>query len=318
MAILEQRVCFCYRSRKLASVFLFYRSSPMNSQRILRQQLEDLQRAGVSQVPAQLEELVAALAEYAPAKESEASQPSKSPAASAAVAKVTKPAAPVVSPPPEHSPKENPTVADSTASDTTTPRQSCASLSHEERETNLASLAERVAACQKCQELADTRTQTVFGVGNPEAKILFIGEAPGADEDKQGEPFVGRAGKLLNDIIAAMKLTREEIYICNILRCRPPGNRNPSSTEAANCREFLDGQIETVAPEYIVCWGSIAAKNLLDTDTAIGRMRGTFYEYGKAKVLCTYHPSYLLRNPAAKKEVWKDMKFLMKDMGVEL
>lgn len=293
----------------------------MNSQRILRQQLEDLQRAGVSQVPAQLEELVSALAEHALVTEEDVSQQAKSSPATAPVvpAKATKPApTPVVSSSPEPNPKENSIVADSTVPDSTSPGQSGASLSREERESKLASLGERVAACQKCQELADTRTQTVFGVGNPEAKILFIGEAPGADEDKQGEPFVGRAGKLLNDIINAMTLTREEIYICNILRCRPPGNRNPSSTEAANCREFLDGQIETVAPEYIVCWGSIAAKNLLDTDKAIGRMRGKFYEYGNAKVLCTYPPSYLLRNPAAKKEVWKDMKFLMKDMGVEL
>lgn len=285
----------------------------MNPQRMLRQRLEDLQRAGVSQVPAELAELVTALAEHGPASEERVSQPAASTATSSPAApatKVTKPAAPAVvsSPSPEHSPKENPTV----------PSQPGASPSRDERESKLASLAERVAACQKCQELADARTQTVFGVGNPDAKILFIGEAPGADEDKQGEPFVGRAGKLLNDIITAMTLTREEIYICNILRCRPPGNRNPSSTEAENCREFLDGQIETVAPEYIVCWGSIAAKNLLDTDTAIGRMRGKFYEYGDAKVLCTYHPSYLLRKPAAKKEVWKDMKFLMKDMGVEL
>jgi len=293
----------------------------MNSQRILRQQLEDLQRAGVSQVSAQLQELVAALGEYPPVTEEDVTQPAESsPAPAPAVPVIaTKPApTPVVSSSPEPTPKENSIVADSTVPDSTSPGQSGGSLSREERESKLASLSERVAACQKCQELADTRTQTVFGVGNPEAKILFIGEAPGADEDKQGEPFVGRAGKLLNDIITAMTLTREEIYICNILRCRPPGNRNPSSTEAANCREFLDGQIETVAPEYIVCWGSIAAKNLLDTDTAIGRMRGKFYEYGNAKVLCTYHPSYLLRNPAAKKEVWKDMKFLMKDMGVEL
>ncbi|MFP6765719.1 MAG: uracil-DNA glycosylase, partial [Planctomycetaceae bacterium] len=190
--------------------------------------------------------------------------------------------------------------------------------SRDERQSQLASLADRVAACQKCQELAATRTRTVFGVGNPEARILFVGEAPGADEDQQGEPFVGRAGRLLNDIIGAIKLTREEIYICNILRCRPPGNRNPLPVEADNCREFLDGQIETVAPEYIVCWGSVAAKNLLAMDMAIGKMRGRFYEYAGAKVLCTYHPSYLLRNPSAKAEVWKDMKFLMQDMGVEL
>jgi DNA polymerase len=147
---------------------------------------------------------------------------------------------------------------------------------------------------------------------------MFIGEAPGADEDRQGEPFVGRAGQLLDRIIEASKLKREEIYICNILRCRPPGNRNPTDQEAANCREYLDGQIQIVDPDYIVCWGSVAAKNLLDSNETIGRMRGKFFEYGRAKVACTYHPSYLLRNPAAKKEVWKDMKTIMRDMGVEL
>ena len=147
---------------------------------------------------------------------------------------------------------------------------------------------------------------------------MFIGEAPGADEDEQGEPFVGRAGQLLDKIIEASKLVREELYICNILRCRPPGNRNPANEEAANCREYLDGQIATVNPEYIVCWGLIAAKNLLDSTISIGKLRGKFHQHGNAKVLCTYHPSYLLRNPAAKTDVWKDMKFLMKDMGVDL
>jgi len=147
---------------------------------------------------------------------------------------------------------------------------------------------------------------------------MFVGEAPGADEDRTGEPFVGRAGKLLDRIVAACNLKREEIYICNILRCRPPGNRNPSPEEAANCREYLDGQIEIVDPDYIICWGSVAAKNLLGSKEAIGRMRGKFYEYGRAKVACTYHPSYLLRNPPAKKDVWDDLKFIMRDMGVEL
>ena len=182
----------------------------------------------------------------------------------------------------------------------------------------LKQLADCVASCQKCSELASTRTQTVFGVGNPSAEILFIGEAPGADEDRLGEPFVGRAGQLLNDIIAACRLTRDELYICNILRCRPPGNRNPTSDETANCREFLDGQISIVRPSYIVCWGSVAAQSLLNTQTTIGRLRGKFYEYAEAKVLCTYHPSYLLRNPAAKVHVWNDMKFLMRDLGVDL
>ena len=187
-----------------------------------------------------------------------------------------------------------------------------------ERVSQLSVLAERVAACVRCQELASTRKQTVFGVGNPEAKILFIGEAPGADEDAQGEPFVGRAGQLMNDIITACRMKREDIYICNVLRCRPPGNRLPSPEEAGNCREYLDGQIALVNPEYIVCWGSTAAKNLLASEETIGKLRGRFFEYGRAKVLCTYHPSYLLRNPAAKKDVWEDMKLLFKDMGVDL
>lgn len=147
---------------------------------------------------------------------------------------------------------------------------------------------------------------------------MYIGEAPGADEDRQGEPFVGRAGQLLDKITEACKLTREEIYICNILRCRPPGNRNPTPDEATNCREYLDAQIELVDPEYIVCWGSVAAHNLLDTKAAIGKMRGKFFDYKGIKVLCTYHPSYLLRSPGAKKDVWADMKFFRADMGVIL
>lgn len=191
-------------------------------------------------------------------------------------------------------------------------------LSPGDRVSRLAALKSQVAACRKCQELASTRTQTVFGVGDPQAKIVFVGEAPGADEDRVGEPFVGRAGQLLNDIIRACRLKREEIYICNVLRCRPPGNRLPSFEEAQNCREFLDGQLAVVNPDYIVCWGSCAAKNLLGSDETIGKLRGRFYTYGRAKVLCTYHPSYLLRNPAAKKDVWEDMKFLFRDQGIEL
>ena len=180
----------------------------------------------------------------------------------------------------------------------------------------LCRIAEVVAKCKRCTELASARTQTVFGVGDTDARVMFIGEAPGADEDRQGEPFVGRAGILLNKIIEASKLKREDLYICNILRCRPPGNRNPRPQEAANCREFLDAQIQVVDPEYIVCWGSVAAQNLLNEKRTIGRLRGVFHQHGQAKVLCTYHPSYLLRNPSAKKDVWEDMKLLMKDLGV--
>jgi uracil-DNA glycosylase len=189
--------------------------------------------------------------------------------------------------------------------------------SREERVDALKSLASCVAGCVRCKELADTRKQTVFGVGNPEARVMFIGEAPGADEDAQGEPFVGRAGQLLNRIIAACGWAREDVYICNILRCRPPGNRTPAPQEAANCREWLDGQIAIIDPEFIVCWGSCAAQNLLGMTDAIGKMRQRFFKHGRAKVLCTYHPSYLLRNPEAKKPVWDDMLLLLKEMGLK-
>ncbi|WP_166819960.1 uracil-DNA glycosylase [Thalassoroseus pseudoceratinae] len=191
-------------------------------------------------------------------------------------------------------------------------------LDDAERPAALAKLANRVAACVRCQELADTRRQTVFGIGNPSARLMFIGEAPGRDEDEQGEPFVGAAGQLLNRIIKACTLTREEIYICNILRCRPPMNRNPTDQEAANCREYLDGQIRIVAPEFIVCWGSVAARNLLGTKSSVGRLRQQFFTYGQAQVMCTYHPSYLLRNPSAKKDVWEDMQLLMRKMDIQL
>jgi len=189
-------------------------------------------------------------------------------------------------------------------------------MAHGDPSAALSVIAECVAACTRWAELAGTRTQTVFGVGNPKANVMFIGEAPGADEDKQGEPFVGRAGKLLNDIIIACGWKREELYICNILRCRPPGNRNPTSEEAANCREYLDGQIRIVDPDYIVCWGSVAAQNLLNVTDSIGKLRGRWMQYGRAKVLCTYHPSYLLRNPAAKRPVWEDMLLLLGEMGI--
>lgn len=187
-----------------------------------------------------------------------------------------------------------------------------------QKEAALCSLSALVSRCTRCSELASTRTQTVFGVGRPDARIMFIGEAPGADEDACGEPFVGRAGQLMNKIIDASGLKREELYICNILRCRPPGNRNPLPQEAANCREYLDAQIRIVRPEYIICWGTVAAQNLLSEKRTIGKLRGQFLDYQGIQVLCTYHPSYLLRYPTAKTQVWEDMKFFMKALGVEL
>lgn len=183
------------------------------------------------------------------------------------------------------------------------------------RQAALDQLARRVARCTRCAELARTRTQTVFGVGNPYAKLVFCGEAPGADEDRQGEPFVGRAGQLLNDILTkGMKIRREDIYILNILRCRPPGNRTPLPVEATACREFLDGQLAIIQPKFICCLGAVAAQNLLGSDASIGRLRGRVHDLNGVKVVCTYHPAYLLRNPAAKRPVWDDIQLLMAEM----
>lgn len=178
-------------------------------------------------------------------------------------------------------------------------------------------LADRVSRCTRCPELAATRTQTVFGVGPVPAEIVFVGEAPGADEDRQGEPFVGAAGQMLNRIIVGCGLRRDEIYICNILRCRPPGNRQPRPDEAANCREYLEQTIELVGPKIICCWGAVAAQNLLQTTTGITRLRGKFYGFRDIPVVCTFHPAALLegRSPEKKKEVWEDMKMLLAKIG---
>lgn len=187
----------------------------------------------------------------------------------------------------------------------------------EERRRALAVLAEQVAGCTRCPELVRSRSQTVFGVGPVGAELCFIGEAPGADEDAQGEPFVGAAGQLLNRIIEACKLRREDVYICNIIKCRPPGNRTPLPHEAANCRGYLERQLDLVRPRFICALGGCAAQNLLQTDQGIGRLRGRFHDYKGIPVLCTYHPAFLLphRNPAKKREVWEDMKVLMRRMG---
>jgi DNA polymerase len=177
-------------------------------------------------------------------------------------------------------------------------------------------LRQEVAGCTLCKELAATRTQTVFGVGNANARVAFFGEAPGADEDRTGEPFVGRAGQLLDKIIAACTWKREDVYILNTLKCRPPGNRNPAPEELANCRPYWVRQLEIIQPEFIVCLGTFAAQSVLSSQLSIGKLRKQFHDYHGAKVLCTYHPSYLLRNPAAKKDVWEDMQMLMREMGI--
>lgn len=204
------------------------------------------------------------------------------------------------------------------------PAEVCAPLPSDSGENELARqkhelqvLAAEVGQCTRCAELASTRTQTVFGQGPPNVELCFIGEAPGADEDAQGLPFVGAAGQLLNRIIAACGLQREEVYICNILKCRPPGNRTPLPNEAANCRPFLERQLKLVGPKFICALGGCAAQNLLGTTVPIGKLRGHFHEFQGIPVLVTYHPAYLLphRNPDKKKDVWEDMKMLLRKMG---
>jgi len=197
------------------------------------------------------------------------------------------------------------------------PMVSLSSATLDQRRLQLQTIAQEVAKCVKCAELASTRTQTVFADGQVGAELCFIGEAPGADEDAQGLPFVGAAGQLLNRIIVACGLKREEVYICNVIKCRPPGNRTPLPNEAANCRSFLERQLELIQPKFICTLGACAAQNLLGVSTTMGKLRGRFHDYKGIPVICTYHPAYLLphRAPEKKKEVWEDMKTLMQRMG---
>jgi DNA polymerase len=164
------------------------------------------------------------------------------------------------------------------------------------------------ADCSRCKLHTMGRTQVVFGVGNPNADLMFVGEAPGADEDVQGEPFVGRAGQLLTKIIEAIDLKRDDVYIANVIKCRPPGNRNPEPDEVEQCEPFLFRQIDTVRPKVIVALGKFAAQCLLRTNDPITRIRGREFKYRDAILIPTYHPAYLLRTPSAKREVWADMK----------
>jgi len=290
-----------------------------HARRVLLGRLESLQLAGVMQLPKARRAPPTPVANPVPIPAAESAGRIESPAP---------PLAPMVTPaaivpahldrmetptmPPKPAPK---TVAAATTSlfenETARPREISTA-------PTLEVLQEEVAGCTRCDILASTRTQTVFGVGNPNARLCFIGEAPGADEDRLGEPFVGRAGQLLTKIIEACRMKREDVYICNVLKCRPPGNRNPEPTEAANCRRFLDRQLELVNPEFICCLGAVAAQNLLGTVQSIGKLRGSVHMLRGIKVVCTYHPAYLLRNPAAKKDTWDDMKLLLREMGLDI
>jgi DNA polymerase len=184
-------------------------------------------------------------------------------------------------------------------------------------EGSLLTVREDIGDCIRCK-LHKGRTKIVFGDGHPQAKLLFIGEGPGRDEDLQGLPFVGRAGKLLTQMIEAMGLRRGDVYICNVVKCRPPDNRAPEKDEVAACSPFLFRQIDLVAPKVIVCLGSIAAQTILETTRGISQFRGQWLEFRGRKLMATYHPAYLLRNPAAKGEVWKDLQKVMAELGLEV
>jgi uracil-DNA glycosylase family 4 len=181
----------------------------------------------------------------------------------------------------------------------------------------LLKVREDLGECTRCK-LHSTRHKIVFGDGNPKAELVFVGEGPGADEDAQGLPFVGRAGKLLTQMIEAMGLQRKDVYICNVVKCRPPENRQPEEDEVSTCSPFLLRQIDTIAPKVIVCLGAVAAKTLLQTNRGISQFRGEWLEFRGRKLLATYHPAYLLRNPPAKSEVWKDLQKVMAVLGLEV
>jgi DNA polymerase len=171
-----------------------------------------------------------------------------------------------------------------------------------------------VRDCRLCG-LCETRTQTVFGTGDRNARLMVIGEAPGGEEDRQGEPFVGRAGMLLNAMLRAAGFERREVFIANVLKCRPPHNRDPSDEETARCLPYLERQIELVAPKAILCVGRISAQRLLDTGQSIGRLRGRLHEFRGLPVVATYHPAYLLRAPLEKRKAWDDLKLLLRTLG---
>jgi len=177
--------------------------------------------------------------------------------------------------------------------------------------STLDELAKLAAPCTRCK-LAPTRTQVVFGVGNPNAELMFVGEAPGRDEDIQGVPFVGRAGQKLTQIIEAIGLKREDVYIANVIKCRPPQNRNPEPDEIETCEPFLFQQIDLIKPKVIVTLGKFAAQCLLRSEEPISKLRGRLFDYRGAKLIPTFHPAYLLRNPSSKREVWEDMKLVKK------
>lgn len=188
-------------------------------------------------------------------------------------------------------------------------------LHQETDKESLDDIMAELVDCKRC-ELSKKRSNIVFGDGNPKARLVFVGEGPGFEEDKQGKPFVGAAGELLTKIIKAMNLSRSDVYICNIVKCRPPNNRNPKEQEILTCTPFLERQLKAIQPDFICALGKFAAQTLLRTETPISRLRGRFHDYRGIRLMPTYHPAYLLRNPERKRDVWEDMQQLMTCLGL--
>ena len=191
-----------------------------------------------------------------------------------------------------------------------------AAVSAADRESALRLIQEEIGECTRCA-LHKGRNKLVFGDGSPNARLLFVGEGPGADEDAQGVPFVGKAGQLLNNMISAMGIKREDVYIANVVKCRPPSNRTPEKDECDTCSPFLMRQIDIIKPKVIVALGAVAAKNLLAVNDSMANLRGRWYDFRNSKLLVTYHPAYLLRDPRQKKEAWKDLQMAMKYLGLK-
>jgi DNA polymerase len=274
--------------------------------RQIRQRLEDLRRSGLDRIGVKVR---AASSRPAVAQGRPVAAPPARPTPAPPVAPE-----PAVSAPARPAPKPAPAITSTFFGSKGFDQPP---LDAADRAGRLLAMAAEVATCTRCSILASTRTQTVFGEGDPCARLMFVGEGPGETEDQTGRPFVGRAGQLLTDMITkGMGLRREDVYIANIVKCRPPGNRDPMPDETRNCIGYLERQIETIRPGFLCLLGKPAAQTILDTALPMNRIRGRWYRYRDIPTLATWHPAYLLRNPAAKKETWDDLKMLMQAMGL--
>lgn len=286
----------------------------------LAQHLSGLQEFGVTVVPCAKGDLFDIIDEAAPEQPPQAPEkapappnrqpPAPAPASEATKAPVTPAAPPTVASPATAAAASEPLVTQDAPYSPPTPAT--------ERVPALTVIQQEVADCVRCPQLSDFRKNTVFGSGDPNSRLVFVGEGPGEDEDLQGLPFQGAPGDLFDKILLACGLKREQVYLLNTVKCRPPKNRNPKAAELENCWGYGQQQLDIIQPEFICCMGSVAAKTLLNTNLSIGKLRKRFHTYRGSKVLVTYHPTYLLRTSSAKTHAWEDMKMLMNEMGIEI